>query len=78
MKKTFCNKCGKEFGEVNLDFNNDFSLHTIIGYGSKHDGCRLDLDLCSKCMDDLIEQCVLSPVSDLIDYDEYEEELSYE
>lgn len=64
MKKTICNKCGKEFGDTNLDFNSDFSIHTRIGYGSKYDMCGLALDLCSSCMDELIDSCVLSPVID--------------
>jgi hypothetical protein len=62
MKKTYCNKCGKEFGEATQEHNNDFSIHTSIGYGSKYDMCKLELDLCSSCMDELIESCAIFPV----------------
>ena len=64
MKKTYCNKCGKEFGDVNQDFNDDFSIHTRIGYGSKYDMYYVKLDLCSACMDELIDTCVINPVVD--------------
>lgn len=67
MKKTYCNKCGKEFGDITQDYNDSFSIHTRIGYGSRYDMCGLELDLCSSCMDELIESCVISPV---IDYEE--------
>lgn len=66
MKKTICNKCGREFGDVTQDYNENFSIHTQIGFGSKYDRCGLELDLCSDCMDELIDSCVISPV---IDYD---------
>ena len=65
MAKLYCNKCGKGFGfEENQDANEDFSIHTIIGYGSKYDECYLDLNLCSSCMDELIDQCAISPIYD--------------
>lgn len=64
MKKTYCNKCGREFGLINYDANDDFSIHTRIGYGSKYDECYLCLDLCSSCMDELIDSCVLNPIID--------------
>lgn len=64
MKQIWCNKCGNEIGPSTLDFNDRFSIHTRIGYGSKHDGEMLWLTLCSSCMDKLIDVCAISPVHD--------------
>jgi len=64
-KKLICNKCGKEFDVY--DTQEDFSIHrSNIGYGSKHDGCDLELDLCCNCMDEIIDSCKISPVTDSI------------
>lgn len=65
MSKTIiirCNLCGKELDEV--DRNLHFSMHRRIGYGSKHDGELLDLDICGKCMDAIIDQAEVSPISE--------------
>ena len=59
---TFCNMCGKP-----LDFwdvQEDFSLHRHLGYGTKNDGSVLDLQLCCDCIDNLIDECVISPIID--------------
>ena len=63
MRKVYCNMCGKEMGF--WDIQEDFKIRTEIGYGSKHDGESLELDLCCDCMDKLIEQCKISPVHDI-------------
>ena len=58
----FCNMCGKP-----LDFwdvQEDFSLHRHLGYGTKFDGSRLSIQLCCDCMERVIEQCNISPVTD--------------
>lgn len=62
MKKTICNLCGKTFDF--LDEQENFSIYTRIGYGSKYDGEQLKLDLCCECMDNVIGLCVISPVSE--------------
>lgn len=62
MKKTICNLCGKNFDF--WDEQGNFSIYTCIGYGSKYDGEQLKLDLCCECMDNLIDLCVISPVSE--------------
>lgn len=62
MKKTICNLCGKNFDF--LDEQENFSIYTRIGYGSKYDDEQLKLDLCCECMDNLIDLCVISPVSE--------------
>lgn len=63
MKKTTCNLCGKNFDF--WDEQEDFSIYTRIGYGSKYDDEQLKLDLCCECMDKLIDRCVISPVADI-------------
>lgn len=41
-------------------------LHSHIGYGSKHDGDIIDLDICCDCFDVLIDklakQCKINPI----------------
>lgn len=61
-KEIFCNLCGKKFDF--FDEQEDFSIARTIGYGSRYDMCSLRLDLCCECMDKLIEQCAISPVTD--------------
>ena len=63
MRHTICNLCGKTFDF--LDEQENFSMRRLIGYGSRHDGEALSLDLCCDCMDKLIDRCVVSPVVDL-------------
>lgn len=44
------------------------SIHDRIGYGSKHDGSMLDLDICPDCFDKLIdgfaEKCAINPMKE--------------
>lgn len=63
MVKTevYCNKCGKKLDMWDVDAN--YSLYRYLGYGSKYDGNELKIDLCSECMDKLIDSCKLPPVS---------------
>lgn len=58
--KTICNKCGREFDM--WDEQENFSICTQCGYGTKYDGCRIELDLCCECMEKLIGECEISPV----------------
>ena len=55
-----CNICGASLTECELQ--DDLYIHTRLGYGSRHDGDRLDLRLCHACMDTLIDSCVVSPL----------------
>lgn len=57
-----CNKCGKQLDE--WDAQEAFSFYSKLGYGTKYDGCELELDLCCNCMDELIESCAVSPIVD--------------
>ena len=59
-KITKCNKCGKTFDK--WDYEEDYSIHRTLGYGSEYDGSELELDLCCNCMKSLIEECVISPI----------------
>lgn len=52
-KRTVCNLCGKTIDEFMATC--DFSVHTLLGYGSRHNGDFLDLDLCPDCADVLID-----------------------
>ena len=61
-KEIYCNKCGKKLDM--WDIQEDFSMQRNLGYGSKYDGDNLDLDLCCDCMDELIDSCVISPVTE--------------
>ena len=58
-----CNICGKTFDTFDDMF--DFGLHTIIGYGSKRDGDTINLDVCTDCVDELLDEldkrCVITP-----------------
>lgn len=40
---TRCNVCGQPF--TDLDEQEHIGLHTKIGYGSRHDGDTIDLDI---------------------------------
>ena len=47
---TMCNKILNEW-----DIQEDFSWHKWIGYGSKYDLNKLDLDLCCDCFDKVLD-----------------------
>lgn len=63
-KEIHCNKCGKKFDM--WDIQEDFSIRRTIGYGSRYDGDKLNINLCCDCMDGLIEECVISPTQEFI------------
>ena len=64
---TRCNVCGKTAEQV-FEGQMLISIHERIGYGSKHDGSMLDLDICSDCFDKLIdgfaEKCAINPLKE--------------
>lgn len=47
-----CTMCNKIFDE--WDLQEDFSWRKWIGYGSKYDLNKLDLDLCCDCFDKVL------------------------
>lgn len=57
-----CNKCGQKLDYLDLYENVHF--HQRLGYGSAHDGDVIKLQLCLKCLDELIDSCAISPVID--------------
>lgn len=57
-----CNKCGKEFDF--WDEQENFSIHSQMGYGTKYDGDRLELNLCCACTENLIDDCLISPIKE--------------
>lgn len=58
---TICNMCGHELDE--FDHGQSFTIRGPIGYGSIHDGDSVDLNLCSGCFDQLVEQCAVNPIT---------------
>ena len=59
----YCNLCGRE-----MDFADavaDFKLYKYLGYGTKYDGDLLDMKICCKCMERLIDACAKSPVTNV-------------
>lgn len=60
MEKIYCNKCGKRLDM--WDIQNDFSINLELGYGSKYDGERVTINLCTDCIDNLIDSSVFSPL----------------
>lgn len=61
-KEIVCNKCGKPLDL--WDTQEDFSIRRSLGYGTKYDGDKLDIHLCCNCMEKLIDECNISPISD--------------
>lgn len=57
-----CNKCGKMFDL--WDTQEDFSIERVLGYGTKYDGDKMNIHLCCECMEKLVDECIVSPISD--------------
>lgn len=56
-----CNRCGKI-----LDFfdkQQNFFIHTKLGYGSIFDGETVYYQLCCDCIDKVINECVIQPIA---------------
>lgn len=66
FEPTRCNMCGKLFDE--WDYQEKFSFKSYIGYGSKYDLNKIDLNLCCSCfdkvMDFIIPQCKIIPLEE--------------
>ena len=63
-----CNFCGKEMDEFDIMLN--FTISKEIGYGSVHDGEKVNMRLCCACFDRITHACVIDPfirVSSLAD-----------
>ena len=63
-KHLICNCCGHE-----MDFwdqQEDFSIiKPALGYGTIYDGDKLELRICCSCLEKLIDQCKISPITDV-------------
>ena len=59
-----CNMCGKDL-DKSFDTYIDYVLYAYIGYGSIHDGDKVNMRLCSNCLDNLIAACKINPVEEL-------------
>lgn len=60
-EKPWCNMCGKIMDIIGIE--NGIHVKKPIGFGSIHDGGKLDIHICCDCMDDLIDKCDIYPVS---------------
>lgn len=55
-----CNICGNPLDE--WDLQEDFTIHTVVGYGSKYDLSEVDLRMCCACFDAIVDTCKISPL----------------
>ena len=52
-----CDLCGKFLNEY--DEQENFGLHyNNIGYGSKYDGCNINIDMCCECFDKMMKDYI--------------------
>lgn len=58
--KCFCNKCNKEFNI--FDIHNGLKIKRVMGYGSTYDGDDINLNICTNCLDELINSCLINPI----------------
>lgn len=65
-KYIICNYCGEVMDY--FDQNEDFSIKkTRLGFGTIYDGDKLELRLCCSCMEKIIQNCKVSPITDVGD-----------
>lgn len=58
---TVCNMCGATLSIV--DEIEDYSIiKDPLGFGTIYDGNKLDLHICSSCLEKLIQACALPPI----------------
>lgn len=60
MNIRYCNICGSKMDF--WDIQEDYTIHTTAGYGSKFDEEEIELHICCDCMDRLIESCSITPL----------------
>ena len=60
MNIRYCNICGNKMDM--WDIQEDFTIHSYVGYGSKFDEEEIELHICCDCMDQMIENCAISPL----------------
>lgn len=61
MNIRYCNICGNKMDF--WDIQEDYTIHTTAGYGSKYDEEEIELHICCDCMDKIIDQCKITPIA---------------
>ena len=61
MNIRYCNICGSKMDF--WDIQEDYTIHTTAGYGSKYDEEEIELHICCDCMDKIIDQCKITPIA---------------
>lgn len=56
-----CNVCGESISNM-LDVNASTVIERVLAFGSKYDGEHVKIHICCKCLDNLIDNCVTSPI----------------
>jgi len=46
------------------DISENFHIHKNLGYGTKYDGDNLKLNLCCSCIEEIIDNCTISPIEE--------------
>lgn len=57
MKIHKCDLCGKFLNEYD-ELENFGIRYNNIGYGSKYDGCNINIDMCCECFDKMIDEYI--------------------
>ena len=61
-RTTLCNICGEDLRYDHTNFNITYDY----GYDSNHEGSKLELDLCEKCLEKitqyLLSSCKINPL----------------
>lgn len=60
MNIRYCNICGSKMDF--WDIQEDNTIHTTAGYGSKYDEEEIELHICCDCMDRIIDECKITPI----------------
>lgn len=61
---SICNLCGRLLDD--WDLQERLQIKTILGYGSKYDGHKVNLRLCCSCFDNLVDRCSNDPVGETV------------
>lgn len=59
----YCNRCGRPLDF--WDLQEELIIHSdYLGYGTKHDGDSVHLQLCCNCFDELVDSCAINPITE--------------
>ena len=67
VESKVCNRCGRELGF--FDEQQQFYIHTRLGYGSAYDGDVIRYRLCCECIDKSINESAVSPIEEVLSSD---------